>query len=106
MTVTLNLVAVVWVAGAIVTVASAIAIIYKVVNKVANTEKIKLIKDKLDRDEKRLDDIDQDIKEIKSNQKVMMHSVYVLLEHFATNNGKEEIKKELDRLVEYVATKQ
>ena len=105
MTVTLDLVAFVWVAGSIVTVATAIGIIYKAAKKLTNVDKIKHIEGCLDRDKKRLDAVYKDIKEIKEDQKMILHSVYVLLQHFATNNGKEEIKKELDNMMEYMTNK-
>ena len=103
--VTLNLVTVVWIAGAIATVSAAIGILYKAAKKLTNYDKIHHIEDCLDKDKKRLDAIDKDIKEIKEDQKVILHSVFVMLQHFATNNGKEELKKELNEMMEYMASK-
>ena len=105
MTVTLDLAVFVWVAGSIVTFAAAIGIVYKAGRKLTNSDKIQHIEDCLDNDKKRLDTLDDDIKEIKQDQKVILHSVFVMLQHFATNNGKEELRKELDHMVEYMAEK-
>lgn len=105
MVVTVNLVAFVWVAGAIVTVTAALGIVYKAVKKLTNVEKIQHIDECLDRDKKRLDAIDDDIKEIRDDQKVILHSVFIMLQHFATNNGKEEMKEELNKMMEYMANK-
>lgn len=102
MEVTFDLAVLLWIAGAIITFATAIGIVYKVAMKLTNTEKIQHIEECIHNDNKRLNSLEQDIKEIKDNQKVILHSVYVMLQHFATNNGKEEIKKELDKMVNYM----
>lgn len=105
MEITLDLAVLVWVAGAIATVSAAIGIIYKAAKKLTNVDKIQHIEGCLDRDKKRLDSIDKDIREIKNDQKVILHSVFIMLQHFATNNGKEEMKAELDKMMEYMTNK-
>ena len=105
MTVTIDFAVFLWVAGGIITVATALGILHKAAKKLTNSDKIQHIEQCLNNDKTRLDSLDSDIKEIKEDQKVILHSVFVMLQHFATNNGKEEMKKELEHMMEYMANK-
>ena len=109
------------IAGLIITIGGAAAIIAKVVKRAFRpiTEPMSKIEKEverqaecLDRDKKRLDSLEEalttmtsDLDEIKSTQVVILGSLFVMLQHLATGNNTGEMTAELKKLTEFLAHK-
>lgn len=77
----------------IVTVAGAVAVIYKMTRKIMNTEKIGGIEECLKRDKKRLDKQDEVLGELSADMKQLLSAVDALLEHAKTGNSTNELSR-------------
>jgi len=109
------------VAGLIIAVGGATAIIVKVVKRAFApiTEPMKKIEKEVERqaeclnnDKKRLDRLEEaltsmamDIDEIKETQVVILGSLFAMLQHMATGNATGEMNGELKKLTEFLAQK-
>lgn len=109
------------IAGLVITIGGATAIIVKAVKRAFKpiTEPMHKIEKEverqaecLDRDKKRLDNLEEaltsmasDIDEIKETQVVMLGSIFVMLQHMATGNNTGEMTGELKKLTEFLAQK-
>lgn len=59
----------------------------------------------LENDERRLDEHDQILREIKEDQKMMLKSLHLLLTHAETGNNTGEVKKGKEELEQYIFKK-
>ena len=59
----------------------------------------------LENDERRLDEHDQILREIKKDQKMMLKSLHLLLTHAETGNNTGEAKKGKEELEQYIFKK-
>lgn len=59
----------------------------------------------LENDERRLDEHDQILREIKEDQKMMLKSLHLLLTHAETGNNTGEMKKGKEELEQYIFKK-
>lgn len=59
----------------------------------------------LENDERRLDEHDEILKEIKEDQKMMLKSLHLLLTHAESGNNTGEVKKGKEELEQYIFKK-
>lgn len=59
----------------------------------------------LENDERRLNEHDQILREIKEDQKMMLKSLHLLLTHAETGNNTGEVKKGKEELEQYIFKK-
>lgn len=88
--------------GAIAVIGGGVKLIITALNPYKEiTAKLKKHEDNLEKEKKRLDDVDESLERIEEEQKIQGKALMVLINHLITGNDTEKLKKTYQDLVNH-----